>query len=132
MSAPFPHCDSLVLHAPGECVYCDRYPDAQAKRVADGVNFTGEHDTSKAMCPAEARRALLKIERWGGNVPRKPGLFGSSVVPSIIRIGDRDVELGEIVREAHKRSFFSVQQLERPDAAHARVAHPQDDHRDAR
>ncbi len=63
--APFPHCDSLVLHAPGECVYCDMYPDAQAKRLVDGVNFTGHGED-----PASAVRPLEIINRWGGNVPR--------------------------------------------------------------
>jgi hypothetical protein len=65
----FPHCDSNVLHAPSRCTYCDSFPEAQEKRVRDGVNFTGEQDPKKKICPAEARRKLSTIERWGGNIP---------------------------------------------------------------
>jgi hypothetical protein len=39
--AQFPHCDQRVLHAPGECEYCDRHPDWQALRKAWGIAFTG-------------------------------------------------------------------------------------------
>ena len=65
----YPHCDDAVLHAPGECVYCDRYPEAQARREANGINFTGQHDPSREPCPAEARRGLGAINRWSGNWP---------------------------------------------------------------
>jgi len=71
--ASFPHCDDLVLHAPGECFYCDKYAVAQAKRIADGVNFTGHNDPSKKPCPSLARRPLETIERWSGNVAVKEG-----------------------------------------------------------
>jgi hypothetical protein len=37
----FPHCDQRVLHAPGECEYCDQRPDWQALREAWGIAFTG-------------------------------------------------------------------------------------------
>lgn len=60
--APFPHCDDLVLHAPGECKYCDHYPDRQAERVSSGVNFTGHGPD-----PASGRRPLEIINRWPGN-----------------------------------------------------------------
>lgn len=65
--APYPHCDSLVLHAPGECAFCDDYPEKQARRMYGRVNFTGHHDPNKSPCPAEARRSLDHIERWVGN-----------------------------------------------------------------
>lgn len=68
---PFPHCDSLVLHKPKECYYCDMYPELQEKRVLDGVNFTGGNDPGKSTCPSEVRRPLAMINRWYGNVPRK-------------------------------------------------------------
>jgi hypothetical protein len=70
-SAParYPHCDADVLHAPGACVYCDLCPEAQAARIANGVNFTGEDDPDKEPCPATARRPVEIIERWGGNQP---------------------------------------------------------------
>lgn len=37
----FPHCDARVLHAPGECEYCDRHADWQELRQAWGIAFTG-------------------------------------------------------------------------------------------
>lgn len=70
--APFPHCDSRVLHAPGACVYCDRYPTRQTFRLRAGVNFTGETDPSKFPCPAVKDRGLESINRWHGNVPVGP------------------------------------------------------------
>ncbi|HET6372995.1 MAG TPA: hypothetical protein VFG76_06795 [Candidatus Polarisedimenticolia bacterium] len=69
----FPHCDALVLHAPGACPYCDRHPDWQQLRQMWGINFTGEHDSSKIACPAERRRSLDTINRWPGNRPEGYG-----------------------------------------------------------
>lgn len=37
----FPHCDQRVLHAPGECEFCDACPEWQALRKAWGIAFTG-------------------------------------------------------------------------------------------
>lgn len=37
----FPHCDQAVLHAPGECEYCDGCPEWQSLREAWGIAFTG-------------------------------------------------------------------------------------------
>lgn len=75
--AKYPHCDSKVLHAPGKCVFCDEYPDAQADRVINNIAFTGEdvwpedgRVQPKAQCPAEAARPLGDINKWGGNRPR--------------------------------------------------------------
>lgn len=72
----FPHCDSLVLHAPGECVYCDKQPTLQALRVELGINFTGHDDPDKEPCPAEKRRKRETINRWPGNVARPNGFQG--------------------------------------------------------
>lgn len=52
----FPHCNSEVLHAPGECHYCDHYPQRQAVHSASGTPFT----------PLEANG-------WSGNVAVKAG-----------------------------------------------------------
>jgi len=41
----FPHCDALILHHPGTCVYCDGHPDWQALRSAQGIAFS--NDTSE-------------------------------------------------------------------------------------
>lgn len=38
----FPHCDQRVLHAPGECEFCDACPEWQALRKAWGIAFTGK------------------------------------------------------------------------------------------
>lgn len=81
--APFPHCDSDVLHAPGVCAHCDRYPEAQALRVATGINFTGQHDWYKTLCPSELGRPLELIERWPGNRP----------TPKVIRRATPDLDV---------------------------------------
>lgn len=91
--APFPHCDSEVLHAPGECVYCDHYPHAQAERSVLGINFTGHVDPDKKSCPSTRHRSLETIEKWPGNRPRvfSPKgveLFGMNGTRKDIRITD--------------------------------------------
>jgi hypothetical protein len=65
-----PHCDGAVLHAPGECVYCDHYPDWQEHRRTARIAFTG-HDPKddEVRCPSEQRRPLERINRWPGNRP---------------------------------------------------------------
>jgi hypothetical protein len=70
--AAYPHCDSLVLHSPGECRYCDMYPEQQQRRELQGINFTGQYDPNKRPCPAEQYRSLETINKWGGNVARRP------------------------------------------------------------
>ena len=65
----YPHCDQMVLHAPGECEYCDSHPDWQELREVWNINYTGHSDPQKMQCPAEARRPAGIINRWGGNVP---------------------------------------------------------------
>ncbi len=63
-----PHCDSNIMHAPGECEFCDDgYPDLQEFRAMHGINFTGHYDPNKLLCPAELSRDLATIEHWGGN-----------------------------------------------------------------
>ena len=66
-SAPFPHCDQRVLHAPGECVHCDHYPVYQALRSLWGIAFTGYEPEGKELpCPADyARGDSHKL--WPGN-----------------------------------------------------------------
>jgi hypothetical protein len=62
-----PHCDSLVLHAPGTCEHCDTFPEAQAYRVEHKINFTGEDKPGFAPCFAERRRSADTINKWSGN-----------------------------------------------------------------
>jgi len=64
-----PHMDELVLHSPGSCRYCDRYPKLQGQRITDDINFTGEYDEDKDMCMSEIMRPLEEIEVWYGNRP---------------------------------------------------------------
>lgn len=71
-AAPWPHCDSHVLHAPDVCKYCDMYPDLQQARTDEGINFTGEGNPKKLPCPAERERSFETINRWVGNAPLNP------------------------------------------------------------
>lgn len=69
----FPHCDQRVLHAPGECRYCDIHPNWQALRLAWGIAFTGwEPEEHELPCPATLRRSVEVINRWSGNTPQAP------------------------------------------------------------
>jgi len=65
-----PHCDARVLHAPGECGYCDTRPIWQALRLLWGIAFTGyEPEERELPCPATMHRDLAVINKWHGNVP---------------------------------------------------------------
>ncbi len=64
----FPHCDQRVLHAPGECVYCDSHGLWQALRIAWGIAFTGyEPDGTELPDPATHARGD-SVNKWRGNV----------------------------------------------------------------
>jgi hypothetical protein len=71
----FPHCDSRILHAPGECAYCDSQPEWQELRQAWGIAFTGRQPDGAWIslpCAADAARparAGNDHRRWGGNKP---------------------------------------------------------------
>lgn len=71
-SIPYPHCDSRVLHAPGECEHCDHYPERQRARQNGRVAFTGHEPTEDQLpCPADAARppgSTSDHRRWYGNV----------------------------------------------------------------
>ncbi len=70
-----PHCDSAVLHAPGECEYCDRHPDWQQLRTAWGIAYTGHAPTgSEQPCPSDARRGRHGAHTWAGNRPTNIGV----------------------------------------------------------
>jgi hypothetical protein len=72
VTAPkYPHCNTTMLHAPGECFYCDKYPARQAARAASGEEFT----------PNESNG-------WSGNVAVKEGEFHSHLGTNYI-VGDR-------------------------------------------
>lgn len=66
----FPHCDQRILHAPGECEFCDHYPEWQAIREAWGIMFTGyEPEAGELPCPADYARPRVIHDAWGGNRP---------------------------------------------------------------
>lgn len=69
-SPTIPHCDSSVLHAPGECRYCDEVPEWQQYRTLARINFTGHDEEGYAPCPSTYFRPLEKINRWPGNTPQ--------------------------------------------------------------
>ena len=65
-----PHCDSRVLHQPGECPYCDNNPDWQDMRLLQGIAFTGqEPDEFQGPCPSDYHRGLGGAHSWPGNMP---------------------------------------------------------------
>jgi hypothetical protein len=73
-----PHCDDLILHGPGVCDYCDKYPAWQEARRKFRIEYSftqariANHRirrTGYRPCPASVLRPIEKIERWGGNVP---------------------------------------------------------------
>jgi hypothetical protein len=71
----FPHCDSLILHSPGTCVYCDRHPDWQQYRMGAGIAFSDYDEATVEElrlipCPSTARRPAEVRDQWYGNVPR--------------------------------------------------------------
>jgi hypothetical protein len=73
------HCDGRVIHAPGECEYCDKYGVMQQiQRMALMVCFTNqtpEQLTTKGWkpCPAMYVRGADSINSWGGNVAKRRG-----------------------------------------------------------
>lgn len=64
-----PHCDSSILHAPGECRYCDMYPEWQEYRKVARIAFTNEMAEGKAPCPSVWYRSPEVRDLWHGNVP---------------------------------------------------------------
>ena len=82
--APFPHCDSRILHAPKSCEYCDHYSLQQHERIRDGIAFTGETPVGNQVpCPADVARpkgSSNDHRRWGGNKPT--GAIGDPTWPA--------------------------------------------------
>ena len=66
----FPHCDQRILHAPGECQYCDMHPEWQALREAWGICFTGyDPEGTELPCPCDHARGNNHT-KWGGNIAK--------------------------------------------------------------
>lgn len=68
-----PHCDQSVLHAPGECQFCDMHPEWQRYRIVARINFTGQEIEGLAPCPSEFFRPGETRDRWPGNVAAPEG-----------------------------------------------------------
>lgn len=67
-SPVFPHCDQRILHAPGECHYCDKRPGWQELRIAWGIAFTGYIPEGKELPdPATHARGFENLNAWDGN-----------------------------------------------------------------
>lgn len=63
----FPHCDPRVLHAPGQCEFCDRHPEWQAMRLVCGICYTGYvPDGTELPDPATHARGA-RLNAWYGN-----------------------------------------------------------------
>lgn len=73
----FPHCDPRILHAPGECEFCDKHKDWQELRLKWGIAFTGfEPEGTELPCPADHARGDAHT-KWYGNVATKNVKFDS-------------------------------------------------------
>jgi hypothetical protein len=66
-----PHCDQRILHAPGECEYCDSHEEWQYLRQMWGIAFTGwEPEDKELPDPATHARGFANANAWGGNKAR--------------------------------------------------------------
>lgn len=76
-ASQFPHCDSEILHKPGECRYCDVHPAWQERRLRAGVRFSGEtpdaYPYPTVACPSESWRTAETAAAWPGNRPYAEG-----------------------------------------------------------
>jgi hypothetical protein len=69
-----PHCDQRILHAPGECVFCDKHSDWQWLRQIWGIAFTGyEPEKNELPCPADNARGDQHKLWHGNNVAKHVG-----------------------------------------------------------
>lgn len=113
-----PHCDQSVLHAPGECRYCDAHPDWQAYRQMVGIAFTGHTPTPwydggpmLLPCPSDARRGTGEAHVWGGNRPTDADVpqvetYASRVMYQAVPVRERRISNGECANpEFHGNPF---------------------------
>lgn len=71
--APYPHCSTTTIHAPGECHYCDQHPALQEARRVSGEPFS----------PGAANG-------WSGNVAVKAGEVHSHLGGPYVVGGERE------------------------------------------
>jgi hypothetical protein len=67
MQAQMPHCDAAILHAPGQCQYCDAFPEWQRLRQMWRINFTGQLEIECCPCPSTWSRSPADRDLWTGN-----------------------------------------------------------------
>ncbi len=77
-----PHCDPSILHAPGECGYCDDCPEAQELRRQSRINFSGRHDSDKVPCPSTYFRTEEVVNLWRGNRAQAREQLGEDIMLS--------------------------------------------------
>ena len=92
----YPHCDSRVVHAPGECTYCDDQPTLQIARLTANIAFTGyEPKPGQFPCPADAARPTntpSDHRRWAGNKPTSAtgdATWPRETFASVVLYGDK-------------------------------------------
>jgi hypothetical protein len=112
------HCDSRIVHAPGECEFCDMHPSMQAGRIAANVAFTGHEPTpGQIACPADEDRppgSPSDHRRWGGNKPtsaKGDPSWPAETFASAVMYGDQGGRqpwpLPERIRRRLKRPFVA-------------------------
>jgi hypothetical protein len=99
----FPHCDARILHAPGECEYCDD-SGLQPAREAWGIAFTGHPEEGKVPCPGETARGSENLNAWSGN-RAKPTL--ESVAAHLTDTADIDaaVQLVQLMQQLSEEMY---------------------------
>lgn len=87
-----PHCDVHILHEPGRCDSCDRFPHYQKARELWGVAFTrvdvNDPVTPGAIIqdPAEVVRPLVNMNAWHGNTAKPP--YAAIIADQIVNATD--------------------------------------------
>lgn len=115
-SLRFPHCDSRILHAPGQCRYCDASPDLQQVRKMWNVSFTGDGSATAAEgttpCPAEAVRGK-GVNAWGGNVANPHEDTVLNDVIRAVRAAFDEERASDVIREIERR-IRKIETWEKP------------------
>jgi hypothetical protein len=113
----FPHCDSRVVHSPEDnCKYCNESGLQELRKVWN-INFTGHHDPDKTICPAEAKRPLDTINRWGGNVAMTPEVeqernqYYKQFREKLADMQERKPSLDEMWQEFFKQREKDIEEL---------------------
>lgn len=71
--AKYPHCNQNIIHRPGECYYCDKYPHLQMVKYALDDDFSDEINNG-----------------WSGNVAVKEGEVHSHMGATFV-VGESDL-----------------------------------------